>query len=234
MSTRDRTPANPDCVGDAAAYVLGALDDHEAEAFRRHMAGCVVCRDEVASLQPVADALPLAAPQYPVSRGLRRRVLTEVRADARKRQALERRRLAWPRLTVSRPLAGLAAAAVIALAVVGVVELASGGSGAVRVIRAQVTASAARAELRLAGGQAELIVHRMPPAGAGHIYEVWLKRPSGPPAPTTALFGVTATGSGRVSVPGNLHGVSEVLVTPEPDGGSPAPTHAPVIVARLT
>jgi hypothetical protein len=197
------------------------------------MAGCVVCRDEVASLQPVADALPLAAPQYDAPRGLRRRVLSEVRAEARKRQAVERRRLPWPRLAGSRPLAGLAAAAVIALAVVGVVKLASGGSSAVRVIPAQVTASAASAELRLAGGQAELIVHRMPPPGTGHVYEVWLKRGDGPPAPTTSLFGVTSAGSGRVSVP-DLHGVSEVLVTPEPDGGSAAPTHAPVIVARLT
>jgi hypothetical protein len=34
-------------------------------------------------------------------------------------------------------------------------------------------------------------------------------------------------------VPGDLKGVSEVLVTPEPLGGSSVPTHAPVIIAQI-
>ena len=35
-------------------------------------------------------------------------------------------------------------------------------------------------------------------------------------------------------MPGNLHGVSQVMVTPEPAGGTLVPTHPPVIVAPLT
>jgi hypothetical protein len=35
-------------------------------------------------------------------------------------------------------------------------------------------------------------------------------------------------------LPASLRGIREVMVTPEPDGGSPAPTHTPVIVARLS
>jgi hypothetical protein len=54
------------------------------------------------------------------------------------------------------------------------------------------------------------------------------------PAPTSALFGVTASGDGDVDVPGNLKGITEVLVTPEPAGGSQTPTHAPVIRAVLS
>jgi hypothetical protein len=34
-------------------------------------------------------------------------------------------------------------------------------------------------------------------------------------------------------VPGSLHGVSTVLVTPEPAGGSLVPTHPAVISASL-
>ncbi len=50
-----------------------------------------------------------------------------------------------------------------------------------------------------------------------------------------ALFSVTAHGDGQVDLPGNLHGVSLVMVTPEPaPGGSTAPTHPPVISASLT
>ena len=39
--------------------------------------------------------------------------------------------------------------------------------------------------------------------------------------------------SAAVDVPGHLRGVREILVTPEPRGGSVRPTHAPVIIARL-
>ena len=90
-----------DCGGDAAAYVLGALDAGEAEAFRAHMATCIICRDEVAALQRVADALPMAAPQYEAPSGLRRRVLADVRAQARDRPSPQRPRS--PRIRLPRP-----------------------------------------------------------------------------------------------------------------------------------
>ena len=72
-----------DCGADAAAYVLGALEPAEAEAFRKHLASCVVCRDEVTAFQEVAELLPLSAPPQPVPRGLKNRVMVEVNADAR-------------------------------------------------------------------------------------------------------------------------------------------------------
>ena len=75
MTAGDSMSGERDCGADAAAFVLGALEPSEAEAFRRHMASCVVCRDEVASLQQVADVLPMSAPQYDVPRGLRKRVM---------------------------------------------------------------------------------------------------------------------------------------------------------------
>jgi hypothetical protein len=43
------------------------------------------------------------------------------------------------------------------------------------------------------------------------------------------LFSVTGSGSGSVNVPGNLHGVKEVMVTSEPLGGSSRPTSSPVL-----
>jgi anti-sigma factor RsiW len=221
-------PSDHDCSGEAAAYVLGALDRAEAEAFVSHMARCVVCRDEVAALRDVVDSLPLAAPQYSVPRRLRRRVLSAARAEPRKAERPSARRI-----DLLRPLRAAAVVATLALAIVGVVELAL-GSGGVRVVPARVAAAAARAEVRLAGGRAELVVHHLPPPGVGHIYEVWLKRGDAPPTPTSTLFSVTSGGSGAVGVPGSLRGVSEVLVTPEPAGGSLVPTRPPVIVAQLS
>jgi anti-sigma factor RsiW len=182
-----------DCGGDVAAYVLGALDPEEVEAFREHLDSCVVCRDELAALREAADALPMSTPQYPVPRGLRRRVLDEVRADAKaaSRERRPRRRLG----VVSRPELAGAAALVVALCVAGGVELASsGGSGAVRLFAATV----GHAELRVADGRADLIVHRLPIPPADRIYEVWLFMKSCKTAPDygVRVFTVAEFGTG--------------------------------------
>jgi anti-sigma-K factor RskA len=220
-----------DCGGDAAAYVLGALDEQEAVAFTRHMAGCIVCRDEVAALQQVSSALAMAATQYEAPRQLRKQVMSAVRAEPRMAPAPARRQwsLALPRL-VFRPALAAGFAAVIAAVVLAGVLLSSGGSGGVRVYKASV----GQAEVRVSGARAELIVQRLPAPPAGKIYEVWLGRAGRPPAPTSTLFSVTRSGRGDVGLPGNLRGVDEILVTPEPAGGSQAPTHTPVIVTPLT
>jgi hypothetical protein len=122
--------------------------------------------------------------------------------------------------------------AAAALAILGGVELSSGGSS-VRVIRASVIGVPGSAQLRIAGGHAELIVSHLPPPPTGRIYEVWLKRGARAPSPTRALFSVTSSGAADVGVPADLNGVSAIMVTPEPAGGSLVPTHVPVIVARL-
>jgi anti-sigma-K factor RskA len=236
MTAEDRMSENSECRSDAAAYVLGSLEQDEAEAFRRHLASCVVCRDEVAAFQHAVDLLPMAAPQYPLPRGLRRRVLRELRAERRTTPTAPRHHPGARSLfgiPMRRPALALGVLLCAALATVGGLELASGGSSGVRIIQASVTGSAGRAELRLSSGRAELIVSNLPSPPLGHVYEVWLTHAHRPPSPTNVLFSVTSTGSGDVGVPGDLRGVSEILVTPEPTGGSRTPTHTPVIVARL-
>jgi anti-sigma-K factor RskA len=222
------------CGQDAAAYVLGALGSEEAAAFRHHMAGCVVCRDEVAALQVVADALPMTAPQLAAPSNLKRRLMAEVQAESKiKRAGAPRRaRLAWP--TARRPALVVGALLAAMAVTLGVVELGSGGSGSPTLVRASVPGGTGSAVLRLTGGHGELTVQHMPAPPVGRIYEVWLKRRGQPPSPTSALFSVTTAGNGAVDVPGNLRGVTEVLVTPEPLGGSPVPTRAPVILAQLS
>jgi hypothetical protein len=90
------------------------------------------------------------------------------------------------------------------------------------------------AELRLTGGHGELIVRHLTPPPAGHVYEVWLKAPGAKPVPASVLFTVNTGGGADVSMPASLRGIAQVLVTPEPSGGSPVPTHRPVIVASLS
>jgi len=77
-------------------------------------------------------------------------------------------------------------------------------------------------------------VSHLPPPPAGRIYEIWVKRGSRPPAPTRELFSVTAGGAAEVGVPGDVRGVSTIMVTEEPAGGSLVLTHVPVIVAQVT
>src|SRR5687768_4726496 len=43
---------------DIGAYLLGALNDLERQAFERHLAGCGDCQQELERLRPAADALP--------------------------------------------------------------------------------------------------------------------------------------------------------------------------------
>lgn len=210
--------------GDAAAYALGALEDHEAEAFAAHLETCEACREELAGFTAVTGQLALAVPQYPAPARVRQAVLEEIRPPRRRSP-----RGRW----ATRPtlaFASVAAAAIIALVLV--LTLPSGHQST-RTVVASVR-GAGRAELKLGGGRAELVVHGISQLPMGRIYEVWLvRRGVAAPQPTTALFGVTTAGDGVVAVPGNLHSVTAVLVTNEPAGGTKVPTTAPVIDARL-
>jgi anti-sigma-K factor RskA len=235
MSDRESMSGTHDCGADAAAYVLGALEPGEAKTFERHLESCTICRDEVTALQQVTTALPMAAPQHQAPRSLRRRVLAaavqenaEPIAHDRARHRLGVGRSAW----IWRGIALAGTCAAIALAVFAGLNMSTGNHA--RVIQAKVSGISGSASLRLSGGRGELIVHHLSPPPPGQIYEMWLKRPNRPPAPTSVLFSVTTSGAGEVGVPPRLRGVTEILVTPEPKGGSRIPTHSPVIVAPLT
>lgn len=230
-----------DCpqLPDAAAYVLGSLEDDEATRFREHLRSCAQCRAEVAELQPVVDELPLKVSREDAPDALRERILAQVRAEAAVLRAAGHeadeapRRSSWLE-RLSSPIgvaAAVAAAVVIALAVV----LATGSGGSEKVFAGHVSASAvgASATLRQHDGRAELTVSHMPKPGLGRIYEVWLSRGKGNAEPTNALFSVSATGDGETDVPSDLHGISEVMVTSEPAGGSVRPTRQPVIQIPL-
>jgi anti-sigma factor RsiW len=224
-----------DCQADAAAYVLGALEEPEAEAFRRHMAECVICHDEVAAFGELRGALATAVPQLPPPGGLRRRVMGAVYAEATERRTVARSRgIGRAAAAFPRPAIAGALAVAICGAVIGGVELSSGGAGAVRVVQARVIGTPGTAELRVADGHAELSVQHLSAPRPGRIYELWLQRPGRPPAPTSALFSVTRAGAAAVGVPGGVDGVREVMVTQEPEGGSQVPTSRPVIIAQLS
>ena len=212
---------------DAAAYALGALEPNEADAFRRHLTECAACRDEVAAYEQITGALPEAGGSDEVPRALRRRVMREVRANPKAAPEHHSRRVRQP---TRFPLAWAGGLAAVVVAGIVAVALATGGSGGTRTIQASVGS----AELRVGGGRGDLIVRHLPQLPSGRIYEMWVQRGNAQPQPTGTLFSVRRDGSAAVGVPVALHGVSRVMVTQEPAGGTLAPTSAPLIVAPVT
>ncbi len=224
---------------DAAAYVLYSLSEAEAQAFGEHLRTCTECREEVHALQPVADALGVGVPRVEPPQELTSRIMAAVYAEAKRFGAFgeEGDRAVRARHPRSRGLVP-AFAAVCALGIgllIGALAINAPSGEHVEVIRAIVVApgSNATADLRKAGGHVQLIVDGLPAPPAGRIYEVWLEHGAQQPQPTDVLFSVTHTGHGTVAVPGGLQGISHVLVTDEPLGGSLKPTRKPIIVAKI-
>lgn len=235
---------------DAGAWVLGALDERETTTFHAHLQTCVTCRGEVAQLQPVADTLLLVAPQTRAPDAVRDRIMRTVRAEAellaaagpeadrppRAAPAPARRR--W-RLALRPAFAGALAAGLVAVVIAGgVLDGADPSEQVARVVPAQVELPASfRADASLVvhkDGDARLRMAGMPAPPDGRVYQVWvLREGETDPRPTDALFQPSEGGRATVEVPGGVRNVAAVLVTDEPDGGSPAPTREPTIVAPL-
>ncbi|WP_249011154.1 anti-sigma factor domain-containing protein [Conexibacter sp. DBS9H8] len=226
------------CPGDAPAYALGALDDAELAAFTRHLRACSVCREEVESFEALVHVLPMSVPQYQAPRGLRRAVMAEVRADARTRRAAAR-----PPVTARTPLtrpslpgfrAGWVGAAVAVVLVLAVITVGLTAGGTRHIGARMYAASVGSGEVILSRSDNQLVVHHLAPLGPGRTYEVWLKRATGSPQPTSVLFNVSASGDGAVDLPSGLGGVTEVMVTQEPAGGTARPTSQPVLITHLS
>jgi anti-sigma-K factor RskA len=232
----------------SAAYLLGALEDEERQGYEAHAETCAECREELAFLRVATDALPTSVAQHNAPPALKDRIMTVVNSEAELLRAAgpeadrpvvaNRRERRWWQLV---PRSGLALAASVLLIVGGVtgyVVRDGGSSIPTRTIAAEVTFPSipdAEAKLIVRGDHSTLHTERIPRAGSGRVYQVWLmKKGATAPEPTDALFTVSKNGSATVDVPGSLEGVEAVLVTPEPEGGSPEPTSDPVIAASLS
>ncbi len=231
MSTRKNGENHERFDGDVAAYVLDALEGAEVRQFEEHLEHCDQCQSELAAMRTAVEGLAVAAPVRGAPPELKDRVMATVRAEAPQRSPKTQARGRWAHLPIARPR--LAASAIIAAAAAAVViVLVLGGGNSARIYEGVVYAPGASASLRQSESSAQLRVSRVPPPPQGRIYEVWLKRGARAPEPTRTLF---ATGTGTVSVPGNLGGVQAMLVTAEPrPNGSRTPTRAPIIVVRLS
>ena len=167
-------------------------------------------RSSSGSPAPCPTRHPVSGAQGPPTAGARRgQGHAQGRRSSRRGPSRIRTARSW------RPVVAWGGAfAAVVIAVVIAFALGSGGSSGTRVIQA----SSGSAELRIAGGHGDLIVHRLPQLPAGRIYEMWVQHGGAQPVPTGTLFGVTPSGTASVGVPGSLSGVSTVMVTQEPAG----------------
>jgi anti-sigma-K factor RskA len=235
----------------AGAYVLGALPDDERAGFESHLATCPSCRAEVDELRMAAEALPASAPAMRPPVALKARIMAEVEREAAllaaagpqadRTGAAPRRfgRRGGPRARrrwLGAPIGAVAALACVALLAglgIGAAVFKSGGGQTIPFQRSGLPGTAV-AELDVSGDQAVLVARGLPAPGSGRTYQVWLKHPGKAPQPTAALFTPRRDGSATATVTGKLHAGDQVMVTAEPDGGSPMPTSNPILAAKLT
>jgi anti-sigma-K factor RskA len=225
---------------DIAAYALGALEPGEAAALERHVEECERCRSELRWLEPAVRTLPESVERREPPRELRRRLMEEVRDDARRAPAAadgdgmrsrRRRRFAAGSLGW-RPLAGIAAVALVAVAVAGY-EIGSDGSGGeggtTTITSGQPPGVTAKMVSEGDGGTLRLAnVKQLPD---GRVLQAWVER-GGEIEPVPALFVPDREGNASTMID-DMEGVDTVMVTSEPSGGSRAPTSAPIVTMEI-
>jgi len=226
---------------DVGAYLLGALEPSEHEAFEDHLSGCEDCRDEVARLSVARDALPRSVEQVAPPPALKASLMDTVRAEAAPEAAPAPRRSRWREMFLARPALAAAAAAVLLAVGVGagaLVGTIGGGDDGARTVAAVVD------QTRMPSGKASLVLPKDGEAGAqlrvegmqpppeGKVYEVWIKR--GNRVTPSSLFTVETDGSGTAAIPENVHDADAVMVTREREGGAKTPSEPAVVTVAVS
>jgi hypothetical protein len=170
------------CGSDVGAYALGALTDEEVQRFERHLQTCQLCRTDLASLQPVVDALPRSAEPVEPPAALKKRIMRVVEGEARERERAARagrERSRRPLLSFG-PLPAMAAACLLLLAGVGigfaVLQDGDDGRGAAQRIAGECIRGCERVAMSVEGDHGTLKVEGMDQPPEGRVYQVWTQR----------------------------------------------------------
>ena len=213
---------------DLAAYLLGALEPGEAAVLERHLAGCEECRTELEWLRPAVQLLPESVERVEPAPRLRQNLMEQVRAEAESASASPRRERRWSLSGWSlRPLTGLAAVVLVIAAAaayaIGVSDSGGGGevttvsSGHAPEVTAEVVSEGESGTLHLAH------LHQLPP---DKVLQAWVER-DGKVESARTLFVPNQDGTASATID-DMDGVTTVMVTAEPRGGSVQPTSAPI------
>ncbi|MER5811221.1 anti-sigma factor [Streptomyces sp. NPDC002033] len=241
------------------AYVLDALSGPERAAFEAHLETCPDCAREVRELAATAALLGSAVASAPPP-ALREAVLRRIRelpapaepGAARHRAptarpAGPRPRWAWARWALAACVAVAAGLGGVAAWQYQRADTARQEARAAEARAAALTGVLSAPDARLAsgriagGGTGTVVASRerdravFVPAGmaappAGRVYQLWFAAPGGMrPAGLLDPAGPDAP----ALLSGSLRGATGIGVTLEPEGGSPAPTTAPLLLLAL-
>ena len=227
-----------------AAYALGALEPGEAAEVETHLAGCDRCQAHLRWLEPALQVLPESVERLEPPKGVRDRVMAEVRADAKQARESEpeaaalRRRGRWLGWLGGgahgwKPAVALAVVALLVVAFVGY-EVGSNGSDGGAPPVAEITqeeASGIKVKMISDGEGGSLELENVEQLPDDRVLEAWVQR-EGEVEAVPALF--VPDHEGRAStVIEDMEGVEVVMVTREPEGGSETPTSGPIVTMEL-
>lgn len=216
---------------DLAGYLLGALDAEEAAALDRHLAECSECRTELEWLGPAVQQLPESVERLEAPPQLRERLMKQVRSEAEASRAPQRPRSRWAGGWSLRPVAGLAA---LALVVVGIAAYAIGGigsdgGGATTVVTGEPPG--VTAEMVRDGDTGTLHLANLDQLAPDEVLQAWVRRGERVVSART-LFVPNPDGTATATIE-DMAGVDAVMVTAEPRGGSAQPTSEPLVSVSI-
>jgi anti-sigma-K factor RskA len=232
-----------------AAFVLGALEDQEAEEVRRHLETCPTCPTLADGLRRAVGVLPLGVEPAPPPAHLRDRILAAAGVAASTPAVRDRpavvpvRRDTTGRWVRWRP-ASAAAAAIIAFALGAGLGLGIGRTTAPPLPSTSVAQFTMSGTGQMEGAHGSVFELRregvtfvqfsgLPPIASDRVYELWLIPASGQPVPG-AVFAPDLRGGQVVVLGHDLAGYKALAVTEEaaPTGAS-APTQQPQLSGAL-
>ena len=226
-------------------------------------AGCPRCASEAAAFQETLAALPLALEGAEPSPMAKARLMARVRKEtpaARPATGAWRPRAGWIAAAAAVLLALVNAAvmsrgyreesrSLLAQIRSQSLELArlrdqvqrtqdtilmvSSPGAKVVDLAGQDSAAAARVFYDGRRGTWKLYADNLPPAGAGKTYQLWVVTAQAKISAGLFDTAAAAEASGTVTVPESAGAVVALAVTPEPEGGSPQPTGAILLVGKI-
>ncbi len=219
---------------DVPAYVVGALNDLERQAFDRHLMGCSTCQAEIEQLRPAVEALSRDVEPMEPPPALKAGLMAVVEREAALRRAPAPAR-AGTRARLRWRGPALAAALAATLAAAGVGGFAVGRIGAdTESIAAQVDdrrLPGATGRLVSAGGAGVLRLAGLPDLPDDQAYAIWVER--GGELTAVGLVAPTETGTAQAGI-AELDGADGVYVTRQPMDDVRRPSEEPVVSVPLT
>jgi anti-sigma-K factor RskA len=244
------------------AYALDAVEADEAAFIEYHLDRCPRCRDELRNHREVVGLVAYAGEEAPA--GLWERIVEEIHDTGSSAPATVLRSISGSQDTWAlgrgwrRVIAGLAAAAVVAVALLGVevsslqrrtdklssqvTAVAGGPQPTMAAVRqALAEPGAKQVGLRAASGGPVLLDAVILPGGDGYLYSPKLSPL--PPSETYQLWGVVGQQTISYGLIGSApaavtsfragSGVDALAVTAEEAGGAVTSSHAPIVAGSI-